>query len=213
MIIFHGDNESSSRQALAELKSKLTSQGYELHSVNPDVVAQMNIPTNSLFSTQQAVVVENLLSKRLNSDKTELAKYLSQLDSIEIILWEHKDVTPSLKIFPTAKIYKFNLPKSIFEFLENFTLTKLEQALKTSPPDLVLNLWATQIHRLLLCHYGSSTALPAWQQAKIHSQLKSVSLAKLIKLHTLLLNLDYSYKTGLLPGQLGPALVQTLISV
>jgi ABC-type uncharacterized transport system substrate-binding protein len=90
MIIFHGDNESSSRQALAELKSKLTSQGYELHSVNPDVVAQMNIPTNSLFSTQQAVVVENLLSKRLNSDKTELAKYLSQLDSIEIILWEHK---------------------------------------------------------------------------------------------------------------------------
>lgn len=174
MIILHGDNQVVSRQALLaarEGKPVLEFMGSDL-SLDPLVNA---VETDSLFGQANTVIIEGIFSQRVSVNKKTIVEYLESHQNSDIIIWESKDVSTQLKNF--KNIQKFDLPKYIFNFLDNPTISGLHQVLQTMPAEQILASLGTRAHK---------RANIKWLQK--------------------LLTIDYQLKTGNLPYDLTTAL-------
>jgi len=174
MIILHGDHQVASRQKLLDLKkdkSVLEFLGSEL-----TLAALVNtLTTKSLFGQANTIVIEGLFSLRPSTLKKILITYLLNHLESDVIVWEPKDVSSQIKDF--KQVQKFDLPKYIFAFLDNPTVSGLQQVLQTMPPEQILASLATR---------GYKRVDTKWLQE--------------------LLTIDYQLKTGNLPYDLTTAL-------
>lgn len=174
MIILHGDNQVASRQALSTIKlgkSILEFMGSDL-SLDGLINA---VETNSLFGQANTVIIEGIFSQRVSTNKKLIAEYLETHQNSDIIIWEPKDVSSQIKNY--KNIQKFDLPKHIFDFLDNPTLSTFHLALNTTEPEVLFASLATRAYK---------RANTKWLQE--------------------LLTLDYQLKTGSLPYDLTTAL-------
>lgn len=174
VIILHGDNQVASRQAL--LKAKEGKSILEFIGSNLLLNQLVNaVETNSLFGQANTVVIESIFSLRVGAAKKALTGYLESHQDSDIIVWESKDVSSQIKNF--KNVQKFDLPKHIFAFLDNPTLSTLHLALSTTEPEVLFASLATRAHK---------RANTKWLQE--------------------LLAIDYKLKTGALPYDLTTAL-------
>lgn len=168
MIILHGNNQVASRQALLAAKEGRPVLEFMGSDLSLDQLVNA-VETNSLFGQANTVVIERAFAKK------EISEYLAKNQDKDIIIWEPKDVSTKVKDF--KNVQKFDLPKYIFGFLDNPTISGLHQVLQTMPAEQILASLATRAHK---------RANTKWLQE--------------------LLAIDYKIKTGVLPYDLATAL-------
>ena len=207
MIILHGDNQVASRQHLTTLKQAATKLGKQITELAGEVSLELLMPaaeSNSLFGSSNLVVIENLFSGRPSNDRKAVISYLLA-KSGDVVVWEGKDVSGKIKDVDPQSTRRFDLPKYVFKFLDNLSITSLQLALSTAAPEQILALLASQIHKIILFKEGVAS-LPSWQLAKLKIQSSRFKIQDLIKLNRELLEIDYAQKTSAAPYDLATAL-------
>jgi hypothetical protein len=229
ITILHGEDTSSSRNYLYELKQR---------SPEAPVIAGESIVLTDfvqtfgggdLFVTETTVFIENLLSKR-----KQAAEFDSLIDVLRentltstIILWEGKELDKkSLSLFPHATVKNHSLPKTLFLFLDSLKPNNGKQLVQlfaktraTSETEMIFYLLVKQIRLLLaMKHPGTEKIdeikrLAPWQLEKLQRQSKLFSSAQLLSLHTQLYELDNGVKTGELVIPLSSAIDILLLEI
>ncbi len=175
MLILHGDNQITSREALNSLKK----DALVINNLSLDIIRQA-VESKSLFNDIKQIVIENIFSSRPSNSKKQIIEYLLANQKENILIWESKDVTTQLKEFSPQIIKSFVLPKYIFNFLDRPTIPGLHQVLQTMPAEQILASLATRAHKQVntkwleellaidyklktgLLPYDLSTALELW---------------------------------------------------
>lgn len=212
LTIIHGDDVAASRNALHELKQKKQ----DMTMLEGEAVTLTDIHQvfdgGGFFVTEKSVVIEQLLSKRKTSKELDaIISYLREKTlEHEIILWESKDLDKkSLSRFPHSTVKGYNLPQSLFLFLDTIKPgngQKLSQlfhtALQTTEPEMILFMLVRQVRILLaLSEKGQETIdevkrLAPWQANKLQKQALLFKPHQLISMHRQLFHLDKKMKTG-----------------
>jgi DNA polymerase III delta subunit len=208
MLIIHGENQISSRQFFLDIKTKTpsTKQKVDLRGEDLELPGLTTAAgSSSLFGLSNIVFIDNLFSRRPSNTKTQLIDYLKAHPDSDIYIWEAKDVTTQLKSFPPLSIKRFDLPKYIFQYLDNFDLESLHKSLESVSEEQILSMLAKQVHKLIVAKSGSGD-YPPWQKNKLLSQSKQYSDAKLVTMLNALLDIDYKNKNSQLPYNLSVAL-------
>ncbi len=208
MIILHGENQVPSRQQLLEVKHQAVKAGKQLVELEGDSsMDQIRavVESNSLFGSSNLVIIENLFSSRPSNLKKAVGEYLLRHTEAEIVIWEGKDVSTKIKDFDPRLVRRFDLPKYVFKFLEDLSLTNLQLSLHTAAPEQILALLASHLHKLILVKEGVAN-LPSWQLGKLKYQVTKFSVQQLQDLIAQLLDIDYAQKTSSLAYDLATAL-------
>lgn len=196
ITIFHGDNYVLSRRALNQSLTK-TPERLDAKNLTEERLTQA-LESNPMFQIPKIFVIENFLSLPHSKIKENLIKIVINNSASEIYLWEKKALTPAVKKqFGKAAIKEFKLPASLFNFLDDLTLTNFHQALINNPAELIFYLLHRRISRLIqaLDDPGSLKGAP-WQIGKLKTQAKKYSLDQLLDFHHQLLTLDEQLKTS-----------------
>lgn len=182
---------------------------------------------SGLFGDQQAVFIDELLSKRKASKELdEITASIATADA-PVFLWESKDLTAKqVASIKGATIKQFKVPQTVFAFLDALAprnqkkLTQLFHELqKDEDANYVLFMLLRQV-RLLLALSSENAAtisevkrLAPWQQGKLQKQAKLFSQEQLITLHEKLYQLELGQKTGGLSMPLDKAIDFLLLSL
>lgn len=196
ITIFHGDNYVLSRQALNQSLTQ-TPERFAAKGLTEETLTQA-LESNSMFKDDKIFVIENLLTSPRSQFKEKLIKIVLNNADSEIYLWEKKPLTPAVKTqFAKATVKEFKLPVSLFNFLDDLTLTNFHQALINNPAELIFYLLHRRISQLIqaLDDSGSLKGAP-WQISKLKIQAKKYNLNQLINFHQKLLLLDEQAKTS-----------------
>lgn len=211
MLIFHGDNQSASRQAF--LVRKNADKAKDLNAVEfagPNLMYSdlvNSLETVSLFGQQNLIVIEDFFTgKHAGREKELIIKYLKENITKNVLIWESKNVSLQLKSFPAGSIAKFDLPKHLFDYLETFSADLLRQTLEDSEPQVVFFLLVKQLQSLIAISDGKATNLPDWKAAKLKHQAAKFTLPRLLQIHHQLLEIDYRQKNSFSPFDLTQAL-------
>jgi hypothetical protein len=200
MIIFHGDNQILSRSTFLDLKHRELASGkqiVELSGLGLTLQELKNKSTSSsLLGDTNSLFIDDLFGSRAAREKNLIIDYLLAHGNADINIWESKDVSLQLKKFPPDLIRKFDLPKKVFQFLDNPSLPLLQQSLQNTSPEQIFALLVGHFRKLLIVksHAGN---FPAWQEQKLTSQASRYTAEKLIELYQELLQIDYRQKSSL----------------
>lgn len=199
ITIFHGDNYVASRQALnQELStSKVESNRIDAADLTEERLTQI-LESNSMFKADKIFLIENLLSLPRSRQKDRLLKIILNNQTLSIFLWEKKALTPAVrKQFTKALIKEFKLPPSLFNFLDDLSLTNFHLALIDNPAELIFYRLHRRISQLIQAIDDPVSLKGApWQLNKLKTQVKKYSLEQLLNFHKKLLTLDEQIKTS-----------------
>lgn len=216
ITIFHGENISQSRKEFIDLKqlqnSPLTYSGLGL------TLTELNqaLEGNELFETNQPIFIEELITKNKPGKNLDLlTSFLSAHSSKSIFLWESKELTKKqLQLFNKPEIKQFNMPKSLFSFLDSLypghekaAIKFYHETLKTEEPELIFFMIIRQIRIMLALIEKSSDKQPLktidevsrlapWQKNKLQIQANTFGKDKLLNLYFKLFELEKGLKTG-----------------
>lgn len=196
MVIIHGENQVASRTFLLGIKKNETSLDGESLTLAD---LQQHLGSSNLFGESNGVLVEGFFSRRPSNEKKKIVEYLEKNPKEQIIFWDGKDLGMQVKNFETKK---FDLPKTIFKYLDSLSIADLQQTLENTPAELVFSLLIGQVRKMLMAQEGVG-ALPSWQLGKLKSQSVKYDV---LKLHRQLLDIDYKNKTSGSSMDLGSAL-------
>ncbi len=209
MLIIHGDNQVASRSLLLAAKQTATAKNLEIISLSGDELnlAELQNYVNSvnLLGTTNCVVVEGFFGRRPSNEKKKIIEQLEKWSNEQIILWDGKDVSLQLKNFPLNIVKKFELPRTVFKFLDSLALNDLSQTLETTPPEFVFSLLVGQVRKLMIIKSGGGN-FPDWQMAKLKSQAAKFTDQELSSMHHQLLDIDFKNKTSASAMDLAQAL-------
>lgn len=211
MITFiHGDNQLESRNKLGELiKDAGSKEIVKLREVNLTTIKQA-LESSSLFFEKRLVIVENIISGRV--DKNILDYLKRGLFESDLIIWESKKVDARKLgwIKKSGIMYEYSYPKVLFKLLEQIGIAGHEEVLglfnrtiDRVPVELVYFMIVRQFRLLLLvAHDATSTSiketerLQSWMVGKLKGQGNSIGADNLKKLYKQLLYIDYQQKSG-----------------
>lgn len=227
ITLLHGDHIELSRNELNRLKAAAT--GKEVRVLDGRTIDQANLTqaleSHSLFGGDTVIFIESLFGKLGKKPKLieALAKILvASAGSADIILWEDKEVGATvLKNLGKVDVHLFKLPTIIFKFLDGIaphrTKTQLDlfhTVVVDSAPELILSMIVKRVRQLIQLHDGvTPVGLAGWQASRLTQQAKLFSMDKLITMHTELLSMEHSTKTGTTPFTLADLIEQFIISV
>lgn len=210
--IIHGDDTVSSRKFLVELKNAsknpVTLDGKEL-TFN-DLV--QTLKSNSLFSEEKNIFIENLFSKKKGSELDEIIELLKKDSNLNIVFWEDNELSKSqLSNFPKVKAQLFQIPKTLFSFLDNFStngssnILNFHEALKTTDAEAIFYMLIRQFRLLLALSANSdgieeAQRLAPWQKEKLQRQSRIFTVEQLKRTYNKLYETDLSIKTGVYPN-------------
>lgn len=213
ITIIHGDDVISSRLELTKLKEQhkdkeiviLTAEKFSIKEIYP------LLQTDSLFSTNRLIILENLIISSDKKQKDGLLEFFQKFTSNDpIIVWESKEISSVLikKYFPKAKILTCKIPQMLFRFLDNIgkdnnnaILSQFHSLVKTHPAEFIYTMLLRQI-RLLITLKDSSFhehGLLSWQVGKLSLQARLFSYDELLVFYRQLLHVDYKIKSGQTP--------------
>lgn len=201
MTIVHGDNQIASRQFFISLKDQAHHAGRQVVDLPGESVTLEQLTTASesasLLGTTNAVFVEGFFTRRPSADKKAVIVYLAAHSQSDISLWDGKDVTAQIKGFPVSQVKKFDLPHSLWQFLDTFSVDAFHRSLISADPEQILALLAIRLHQLIMVKDGHPPpSLAPWQVGKLNLQAAKYSPSSLIAMHASLLDLDYQQKTS-----------------
>jgi|SRR5579859_952925 len=210
MIILHGENTVLSRNTLFQLIADANAKHQRVVRLE---AKQLDLPTleialggESLFGEEKVIVVEELHSLPTSKRKDELIKFLGSANAHSLILWEKRDLTPTmLKKFPGAKQEQFKVTNALFKWLDSLSgntkqniqsLSLLHQALEKDGDFMCLSMLIRQTRLLISAKENHLEGMPPFMIGKTKKQAASFSLEQLLKIHHQLLQMDIEEKTS-----------------
>lgn len=227
ITLIHGDYIEASRRELNRLKDKAT--GKEIIMLDGAVTDETDliqaVESSSLLSFQKLVVIESIFSK--NSRNTQLiAKFTSLLaktDGVDIILWEQKELTPSImrKLGNTIVNRLFKVPPRIFTFLDGIRpgnasmLLPIYRSLITNEPsELVFAMLVKRIRQLIqVKDQIKPVTISPWQLSRLTMQSNSFTMEKLTGMYKKLLTIEQTLRTGVSPFTLSQQIELFIINL
>jgi len=223
ITIIHGENIGESRKYYFDLKQK---------SKNPLTLAGATITITdlaqtlegqNLFAEQKEIFIEEFFSKRKKGKETDsLLHYMQEHQrDHHVIFWESKALTPTqTKILSKSTLKKFDLPKTLFAFLDSIqpdngknAIQLFHKTIETEEPELVFFM-ITRLVRTLLALSDSSSSEPIdeikrlapWQKGKLEKQSLAFGQEKLLGIYSKLFTIEEGMKTG----KMGTTLIQAI---
>lgn len=209
--LIHGEDITSSRKALTEIKEKNDTTEKIIFDGTKITLSDFVSAADSLsiFNQGRLIIIENFLSGILSKEKEEMLKYMQNTDiSAQIIFWEQKEVSKTIikKYFPKASVILCPVPVYIFKFLDSIGERPLPEVLsmynslaKQQEAEFVYSMLIRQWRNLLIANdlgqIGFS-GMSSWQSGKFIRQAKYFDLQKLISSYRILLSLDQKVKSG-----------------
>lgn len=199
MLIIHGDNQSASRNLFLEIKNQKLSSGDQIIELSGRDITLTEIrnklEASSLFGNKNCLFITDLFTAHSFREKSLIIDYLLSAVGENIYIWESRDVFPQLRKFPPDSVRKFELPRYIFQFLDNMTLPLLHRALGNTPPEQLFALLVGHFHKLILIK-DNAGSFPLWQKQKLLQQASGYKIDHLKDAYAKLLELDYRHKTS-----------------
>ena len=212
LTLIHGDNQIASRQSLVDQINQAKATGLEIITLEANKLEvselQEALGSQSLFGQEKVLVIEGLHSLPTSKRKKTLIQLLvsaSQTDLPDVILWEKRLLTKTmLKKFPQAKIKEFKVSQKLWQFLDNLgnhqvTLKKqlalFDTVCQQEEVHFVYLMIIRQIRLLIQAKEGHFSGAP-FMITKLRKQATYFSLAKLLRLHKKLFQIETKQKTS-----------------
>jgi hypothetical protein len=201
ITIIHGDNYIASRLVLNQVNQAIK---LDARSISEGNLTQA-LESNSMFSTDEPIIIENLLTLFRSKNKQNLINIVLESNDKIIYLWDKKTVTPATKkMFKNATIKEFKLTKFVYKFLDSIKpdnqqniLKLLHQTLEKDAVELIFYFLHRRTSQLIQAIDDPKELKGApWQIGSLKNQAKLFSLAQLRNFHQKLLTIDYEIKTG-----------------
>lgn len=223
IYLFHGDDQSASRNNLHEIKKKYL----DIRELNGEKITPMDLEstlgTESLFGNE-TILIENLFSRLRSKDKEACIDLLKNYQGArDILIWEKKALTK----VTTAKLHKdwvikeSKPPALLFNFLDSMTPHNAELALKlyhelltmNHEPGFIFIMLSRHISTLIQAKTATNLKLPPWQIGKLKSQAAGWEISKILFFYDELYKIDKKIKTGTTKLDLGSQLDILLLQV
>jgi len=211
-IVLHGDDPTKSRQEFQTLLDKAKSEGKEIIRLEDNLSLNMlkqALESKSLFGGKKAVFLENVYSRRVSDERSQIISYLEKYTDIEpeIIIWESKSVrVTSLRKLPKSWSTKlFKLPVLLFKLLDSISpgkqslfLPVYQKLLQDSAVELVFFMLIRRVRELILAKSLGREGLNGapWQIGKLVGQAGAFELENLVMLYKKLGKIDFEIKSG-----------------
>ncbi len=226
ITILCGDHTEASRTALLEIKKRAKDKDVRVldgKTLDTASLAQA-LESSSLFGGETVVIIENMFTK-LGKKTKQIEPYTALLSkssgSVEIVLWEEKEIGATLirALGQKVQIKQFKLPMLLFQFLDELRANNAPRALFlyrnltiNEAPELVFAMIVRRVRELLMVSDGAPPAgLQGWQASRLTNQAKFFTMERLRAMHTALLTIEYSIKTGSSPFTLSQHIEQFII--
>lgn len=228
IILLHGDDRQSSREAMLTLKKQFSHLDQRIvngKTADENTLVQA-LESQSVFGVSTAIIIENLLVTLGRKPKAlehvgEIFKRSGQ--SATIILWEEKEVTPILikHLGPDVEQKLFKIPPVIFSFLDTLRPSNAKQllslygkALEHSAPELIFALLVRRLRILVQFSGGvAPKGVAPWQLARLTKQARFFTMEQILAMEKQLLDAEYAIKTGNSPYTLSQHLERFLIAL
>lgn len=228
ITLIHGENINASRTELDRIKKTAAMKEIRIvdgKNIELSTLTQA-LQSSSLFGNEILVVIEQLFGQILK--KTTLIKDRAKIlqkksDDINVVLWEDRELgkTAINELDPHCKILLFDLPKTLFQFLDGIqpntrktVLTLYQQTIATEPPELIHNLLVKRIRQLIMiCDGVSPPGITAWQAGRLTKQAKLFTITKLLSMYQNLTVIEHAVKSGATPFRLSQLTQQLLLTV
>ncbi len=208
ITILHGEHTVASRTILAQLLDQARANGVTVVRLQAKNLTEAELETqlgsSDLFGTDKLIVLEELHSLPRSSRKNSLIAAVAK-SSIPVVLWEKRDLTPTmLKQFQGAKVEHCKASSSLFSWLQSIGTTQpikkklelLQQSIAADSDQFCFIMLCRQVRQLLIVKDAGSVAGHPFAVAQLKKQAALFSLEKLLRLHSKLLDIDWTHKTG-----------------
>lgn len=220
LIIVCGEDSSSSRQYILDLKKEYAKKQYDTLNVHArdiiETVTKSDL-NSSLFSQKIIYFTENLntyLSRIKNKELLGQFEQIATNKTVEVIDWEDGKSARDLKIAKLGTVKEFKPSSNIFQLLDALApknrlrfLSLLESVTKTQDSLFVFTMLSRHARTLLLAKTGSfGSRVQPWQKGKLSAQAKQWDEAKLEGFYQGLFKIDTALKTSATPFDLKKSL-------
>lgn len=208
ILVFHGDQPKTSREAFNRHLLKLRAEGFELRYLEGAALTvpelESSLAQSNLF-VKEALVIDNLLSRPKSRELTACLKLLSRYRGPKpLVFWDKKTLTKTtLNFLPQPKLEHFKEPALIFRLLDTLTpdssstsLKLLKQTAQVSDEGFIFIMLARRLGDLLIAKSGDSAKLHPFQRSHLLSQAQRWSDHELLFLHQRFISFDHRLKTG-----------------
>ena len=220
ITIIHGDDIAKSREKFIADKNNSASQASFDKDLSLLDLIQIT-EGGSLFTEYKDIFIENFLSnKKTSSEFKDIVTHIEEKSKkFNFVFWENKQLEKStLSIFKNATAQLFNLPQSLFSFLDQIkpncldNLLHFHLALKNSSEDIIFYMLIRQFRLLIAVSDNNSRSidevkrLAPWQRSKLEKQAKLFDKDHLLFVYNQLYDIDIAQKSG----TLGKSLIQAI---
>lgn len=207
IILIHGDDTAASRKYLVELKNASKNPTDFNGSKNDLNDLNHLIKTNSLFSEEKNIFIENFFFKK-NKELDKAKDLINKNSNLNIVIWEGFELSKSqVSVFPKANVKPFKLPQNLFLFLDSVkpknvqNVTLFHNALQNSDENFLFSMILRQFRLMLALGLNSETEetqrLAPWQKEKLLRQSKMFTIEELKRIYNNLFEIDLNIKTGI----------------
>lgn len=186
IYIFHGDNQLESRKAFSDFMDqnndtdilRLDSKNIEFDKVN------LFLQESSLFNTKKILSVSNLFSTN-KSILDQINKLISQIENIDVLIWQDKTLTPAqLKTFKNSQVKNFPLDNKLFACLNSIKPKNITRIIPLYHQIIELGLYDLFLYFLKNNFRKQLTSYPKFDQPTTK------------RFYLQLIDLDFKNKTG-----------------
>lgn len=188
IIVLHGDDVERSYGRLTKFIEVARSRKWEV--INDKVEE-----TPSLFGTEKLII----LRKYQILGKKEL-KLIEKIPGT-LVIYHNKNIPATFlkklkeKRITDLVVEKFELPKILWNFLDNINIQTFQKVVETEPVELVFAMIARSFRDLYWVKTGNPKMSP-WQLSKLKSQSNKYTEKQLKEIITDLAKMDVDAKTG-----------------
>lgn len=209
LTIIHGEQIVASRTKLVELLEEIKRTNKQIFRLDAKHLDRSQLESalgaQDLFGEERVVVIEGLHSLPRSAKKTELLDMVATAQ-VSTILWEQRELTKTmLKPFANAQVYYFKLSKSTFAWLDSLqgdgkqrekSVKMFHESLTQEDEYFLLLMFIRQIRLLIQAKDGGVIKAAPFVVSKLMKQASTFSLAKLLSIHSKLLEIDLKQKTS-----------------
>ncbi|MEK7129478.1 MAG: hypothetical protein AAB803_00520 [Patescibacteria group bacterium] len=211
IILLHGDDRQSSRAALLALRKKFSHLDLRIlngKTADENILVQA-IESQSVFGGATAIIIENLLTTL--GKKPKAMEHVGDIlkrsaESATIILWEEKEVGPSIIKYLGSHVEGnlFKIPAIIFSFLDALRpshtiqlLSLYQKTLEHSAAELIFTLLVRRLRILVQLSGGVvPVGIVPWQLARLTKQARFFTMEQILAMEKQLLAAELGVKTG-----------------
>lgn len=221
LYIFCGDDTVASRRQFSQELKRIQSSQIACPSMTDIELAIRELESTSLFQSEQAVALENVLSRA--SVRTTLSRSLTSLaPTANLYIWE-SSLDPKLlkKYFPTAQLRISTLPTNLWKYLDALAPGNMKkciiyksQIFASVDEHMLLFMMQRRIKDLISVEkkITGKRKLAPWQASQLQSQSRlwgatpEDRMNRLSKLYRKLYDIEVGTKTGTLSFSIQKAL-------